>query len=153
MTLADRHLKERKADRALLHQTYGFVLEAEQKHQEALSEFQQELAIAGKMENGGVLRAVAERDIAGAYQSAGETAEALTHYERAEHKIRELRKHSETPQIHGKMLKQILKKHAALLEQMGRTADAGALRREAGAIYQLNSRVVPKILSQSGSVS
>ena len=134
VALADQHPKERTADRAMLHQTYGLVLEAEQKYKEALPEFQEELAISEKMPNSRVMVAFAERDAAGAYQSTGDTGQALTHYRRAEHEMRDARKHGETPQIkdaRGRTLKQILEKHAALLDQMGHGDEAAALRREA----------------------
>jgi hypothetical protein len=86
---------------------------------------------------GAVPLAFAERDADGAYQLSGDTAQALVHYERAEQEMRNARKHSETPQIkdaRGRTLKQILERHAALLDQMGHTDQAAALRREASEI-------------------
>jgi len=130
--------KNRNGERVQVHGLFGHVLEAEQKYKEALAEFQKELASAEKMPNPGVMLGYAYRDTATAYQLTGDTAHALLHYERAEQVLREAPKYGEVKKRKGASqsgLKQILEKHAALLEETGHMDDAAALRREADQIH------------------
>lgn len=129
--LADQYPGElRIVDRMLAHDEYGIALAAFDRKQEALEEFNEEIALLPKAVKPGTIEwSTAYWHRAMIYAQLGDNNRADRDYRAAEASFRKQeREQKDQP---DEKMKTVLRQHAALLEKEGKTAEAQKLLAEA----------------------
>jgi tetratricopeptide (TPR) repeat protein len=130
--LADQYPPhQRLVDKMMAHDEYGIALAAFDHKQEALEEFNQEVALVPKAVKAGSPEwSTAYWHRAMIYTQMGQTDKADHDYRAAEENFRKASSTSDTAAVQKKR-RTILRQHAALLQKEGKTEAAAQLLQEA----------------------
>ena len=127
----------RHLERAEAFQQTGHALFLQRKFSEALDNYRAELQYTGDAEREGSELAAAHYHVGNALWGIGHLDEAKAKYETAENMYVRAWEHIDSAFLkneYSKRRKLVLSDHAALLRQMGQSAEADALDRQAAAI-------------------